>query len=114
MSRPTTSQIIASGDYLQPEFDAKSLTIPHLIGIFAYHQVSYPSQPKKAELLEVFEKEIKKKGKTLMKQRLERQETLASEDGIVDGMTGAPIAPPQVRIVVYMPSLAFLMHEYAI
>lgn len=109
MSRPTTSQIISSGDYLQPDFDAKSLTIPHLIGIFAYHQVPYPPQHNKAKLLEIFEKEIKKNGTSLLKQRLERQETLASEDGIVDGVTGAPIAPPQVRALmqllnVYMSS----------
>lgn len=96
MSRPTTSQIIASGDYLQPDFDAKTLTIPHLIGIFAYHQVPYPAQHNKAKLVEVFDKEIKKRGASLLKQRLERQETLASEDGIVDGVTGVQIAPPQV------------------
>ena len=109
MSRTTTSQIIASGDYLQPDFDARSLTIPHLIGIFAYHQVIYPSQHNKAKLLEIFDKEIKKKGKTLMKQRLERQETLASEDGIVDGVTGALIAPPQVCFIVYICELSMCM-----
>ena len=43
MSRPTTSQIIEKGDYLKPDFEPSSLTIPHLIGIFAYHQISYPS-----------------------------------------------------------------------
>ncbi|THH03811.1 hypothetical protein EW145_g5989 [Phellinidium pouzarii] len=94
MSRPTTSQIIALGDYLKPDFDAKSLTIPHLIGILAYHQVQYPSQHNKAKLIDIFNGEIKVNSARLRKQRLERQETLASEDGIVDGVTGVPIVPP--------------------
>ncbi|KAH8117468.1 Man1-Src1p-C-terminal domain-containing protein [Phellopilus nigrolimitatus] len=95
MSRQTTSQIIAKGDYLSANFDAKTLTIPHLIGIFAYHQVQYPSQHNKAKLVDIFNTEIKTNGSKLRRQRLERQETLASEDGIVDGVTGAPIAPTQ-------------------
>ncbi|KAI5123291.1 hypothetical protein M0805_009312 [Coniferiporia weirii] len=99
MSRPTTSQIIAKGDYLQSDFDAKTLTIPHLIGILAYHQVQYPSQHNKAKLVEIFNTDIKAHGGRLRRQRLERQETLASEDGIVDGVTGVPIAPVQTQPV---------------
>ena len=91
MSRPTTSQIIAKGEYLQPSFDPKSLTIPHLIGIFAYHGVAFPAQHNKAKLVEIFNENIKKNAPNLMKQRLERQETMASEDGILDGVTGNPI-----------------------
>lgn len=95
MSRPTTSQIIAKGDYLQPDFDPKSLTIAHLIGIFAYHNVQYPSQHNKAKLIAIFNNEIKGNSEVLRKQRLERQEALASEEGIVDGVTGIPIAPAE-------------------
>ena len=86
-----TSQIIAKGEYLQPSFDPKSLTIPHLIGIFAYHGVAFPAQHNKAKLVEIFNENIKKNAPNLMKQRLERQETMASEDGILDGVTGNPI-----------------------
>lgn len=102
MSRLTTSQIIAKGDYLQPDFEPKSLTIPHLIGIFAYHQIVYPSQHNKAKLVEIFNDEIKANGARLRRQRLERQETLASEDGIVDGVTGNPIAQPGEQVRVYL------------
>jgi hypothetical protein len=76
MSRPTTSQIIAKGDYLQPTFDPATLTIPHLLGIFAYHNVAYPSQHNKAKLIEIFGTEIKGRGVELRKQRLERQRQL--------------------------------------
>ena len=99
MSRPTTSQIIEKGDYLKPDFEPSSLTIPHLIGIFAYHQISYPSPHTKAKLVEVFNKEIKSNGTKLRQAQLARQATLASEDGIIDGVTGIPIAPPPVQPV---------------
>lgn len=93
MSRPTTSQIIAKGDYLQATFDPTTLTIPHLVGIFAFHQVAYPSQHNKAKLVEIFEREIKGRSELLRKQRLERQETAASGDGVFDGVTGDPVSP---------------------
>ncbi|EJD06014.1 uncharacterized protein FOMMEDRAFT_104431 [Fomitiporia mediterranea MF3/22] len=94
MSRQTTSQIIAKGEYLQPDFDPYTLTIPHLIGIFAYHGINYPPKHNKADLVDIFNKDIRSNIIKLTKQRLERQETLASEDGILDGVTGRPIAAP--------------------
>lgn len=91
MSRPTTSQIIAHGDYLQPHFDPATLTIPHLLGILSYHQINYPTQYNKAKLVTVFNEEIKGKGALLRGQRLDRQQTAASDDGIFDGVSGLPI-----------------------
>lgn len=99
MSRPTTSQIIEKGDYLKPNFDPSTLTIPHLIGILAYHQISYPSPHTKAKLVDVFNKEIKVNGTKLRQAQLARQATLASDDGIIDGITGIPIAPPPAQPV---------------
>ena len=99
MSRPTTSQIIGKGDYLLPDFDPKTLTIAHLIGIFAYHQISYPPQHNKAKLVELYNEKIKKNGVTLRKQWQERQETLASEEGVVNGVTGSPVQ--KVRALLY-------------
>ncbi|KAL5511829.1 SRC1 [Sanghuangporus vaninii] len=97
MSRPTTSQIIGKGDYLQPDFNPKTLTIPHLIGIFAYHQIPYPPQHNKAKLVEIFDEEIKKNYVKLRKEWQERQDTLASEEGIVNGVTGSPVQKQPVR-----------------
>jgi len=93
MSKLSTQQIIQNGDYLNPEFDPSTLTMAHLLGIFQYHNIAYPSQHNKAKLVEVFNANVKSNAKRLRKQRLIRQETAASENGILDGVTGKPIAP---------------------
>lgn len=93
MSRLSTHQVIQNGDYLNPEFDPSTLTMAHLLGIFQYHSISYPSQHNKAKLVEVFNENVKGNAKKLRKQRLVRQETPASIDGILDGVTGKQIAP---------------------
>lgn len=96
---PTTSQIIEKGDYLKPNFDRSTLTIPHLIGILEYHQIPYPSPHTKAKLVDVFNKEIKVNSTKLHQAQPARQATLASDDGIIDGVTGIPIAPPPAQPV---------------
>ncbi len=93
MSKLSTQQIIQYGEYLNPDFDPTTLTMAHLLGIFQYHNITYPSQHNKAKLVEVFNESIKVNAKRLRKQRLVREETPASIDGIIDGVTGKPIAP---------------------
>lgn len=95
MSRQSTTQIIEEGKYLDPDFDPNSLTIPNLIGIFAYHEVPYQtSNNTKAKLVRLFNENIKAYGEELRQQRQETEETLASHDGIVNGVTGNPVTPP--------------------
>ena len=94
MSRLTTTQIIEKGAYLEPDFDPDSLTRPQLIGIFAYHGIQWASKDTKAELVKIFNAEIKGNGVKLRRQREETQATLASENGIVNGVTGSPASPP--------------------
>lgn len=96
MSRPTTTQLIEQGNYLQPDFDPSTLTIPHIIGILAYHQIKYPSQANKAALIKIFNNEIKANHAVLLRQRIIKQEISASDNGIIDGVTGIPINPQQV------------------
>ncbi len=94
MSRLTTSQIIDSGLYLEPNFDAASLTVAQLTGLFTYHEIRHPTGANKARLVEVFNEEIKSKAKKLKKQRLTREESIASSAGMVDGVSGLPLEAP--------------------
>lgn len=91
MSRMTAAQVIAIGEYLQPDFDPSSLTVPQLLGVFGYHNVNYPSQYTKPKLVQLFNEEIKPKATRLKKERLKRENSQASDDGIKDGVTGRPI-----------------------
>ena len=91
MSKPSTSDIIARGEYLEPDFNPASLTIPHLLGILGYHGVNYPSQHSKAKLIQLFNDEIKANGEKFKVERLSRQNSQASDEGIKDGITGEPV-----------------------
>ncbi|KAI0374806.1 hypothetical protein BV20DRAFT_960988 [Pilatotrama ljubarskyi] len=91
MSRLTAAQVIAQGDYLQPDFDPSTLTVAQLLGVFGYHNIKYPSQYTKPKLIQLFNEEIKPKAKKYTKERIKRENSQASEDGITDGVTGRPI-----------------------
>ena len=96
ISRMTAAQVIAQGDYLKPDFDPSSLTIPQLLGVFGFHNINYPSQYTKAKLVQIFNDDIKPKAKKFIKERLKRENSQASEDGITDGVTGKPLKEPRV------------------
>ncbi|KIP09118.1 hypothetical protein PHLGIDRAFT_12180 [Phlebiopsis gigantea 11061_1 CR5-6] len=91
MSRLTTAQIIEQGDYLKPDFDPASLTVSQLLGVFGFHNVMYPSPYTKPKLVQLFNDEIKARAPQLKKERLSRQNSQASDDGITDGLTGRPL-----------------------
>ncbi|KAI1795952.1 Man1-Src1p-C-terminal domain-containing protein [Ganoderma leucocontextum] len=91
MSRMTAAQVIAQGDYLKPDFEPSSLTVPQLLGVLGFHNIKYPSQYTKPKLVQIFNEEIKPKAKKFIKERLKRENSQASEDGITDGVTGRPL-----------------------
>lgn len=76
---------------MQPDFEPSSLTVAQLLGVFGYHNVKYPSQYTKPKLVQLFHEEIKPKAKKYTKERIKRENSQASEDGITDGVTGRPI-----------------------
>jgi len=88
MSRMTAAQVIAIGDYLDPDFDPSTLTVPQLLGVFGYHNVTYPSQYTKPKLVQLFNEEIKPKVNKLKRERIRKENSQASDDGIKDGVTG--------------------------
>ncbi|KAK7693594.1 hypothetical protein QCA50_003163 [Cerrena zonata] len=95
MSRLTAAQVISLGEYLEPTFDPASLTVAQLLGIFGFHNINYPSQYTKAKLIQLFNEEVKPKGNKFKKQRLKRENSIASDDGITDGVTGRPLNEAQ-------------------
>jgi hypothetical protein len=91
MSRLTSAQVISLGEYLRPDFDSSSLTVPQLLGVLGYHNVRYPTPYTKAKLVQLFNSEIKTKASQFKKERLKKENSIASEDGITDGLTGEPL-----------------------
>lgn len=73
-------------DYLQPDFDPNSLTIPKLRGILVAHEITYPSAAKKGQLVDIFEQEITPQAKRILSAR---SKTKRSTRGIVDVASSA-------------------------
>ncbi|KAJ7172515.1 Man1-Src1p-C-terminal domain-containing protein [Mycena filopes] len=102
MSRLTSAQIIAAGHYLEPDFDPASLTVSQLLGVLGYHNIVYPSQYSKPKLVALFKDQLQPNATKLKRERLKAQSSIASDDGITDGVTGEPLndsrkPPPVVR-----------------
>ncbi|KAK0503223.1 Man1-Src1p-C-terminal domain-containing protein [Armillaria luteobubalina] len=90
-TRLTTTQVIEQGRYLEPGFEASSLTVSQLIGVLLHHQVKFPTPYSKPKLVEIFNEEIKSKLSPLKRQRLKQESSIASDIGITDGVTGQPL-----------------------
>ncbi|KAG9127161.1 inner nuclear membrane protein enriched at telomere/subtelomere region [Ceratobasidium sp. 392] len=95
MSRLSASEIIDRGDYLQPDFEPSTLTIPHLLSVLTYHGIKYPSPHTKGKLVDVFNNEIKPRSAELLRERQIRERKKPSHEGIFDGHTGRAIQPPE-------------------
>ena len=113
MSRGLTSaQVVELGEYLKPDFDPSTLTISQLRGVLNHHNINFPSSQTKPKLVQVFNEEIKPKAKKFTKERIKRENSNASEDGIIDGVTGRPLNEGrQVRalpLICASPSATYL------
>ena len=84
----TAAQVIALGEYLDPDFDPSSLTVNQLLGVFGFHNIRYPTPYTKPKLVQLFNDEIKPKMKQFKKDRVKKETSIASHDGIKDGVTG--------------------------
>ncbi|KAK4681981.1 inner nuclear membrane protein enriched at telomere/subtelomere region [Podospora pseudoanserina] len=58
-----------SVDYLQPDFDPKSLTVPRLRSILVTYNVQYPSTAKKSDLIELFVDQVLPQSKKILAAR---------------------------------------------
>ena len=104
MSRLTSAQVISLGEYLRPDFESNSLTVSQLLGVLGYHNVRYPTPYTKAKLVQLFNSEIKTKANQFKKERLKKENSIPSDDGITDGLTGEPLNKGKVR---YFHTLIF-------
>lgn len=91
MSRMTAAQVISLGEYLEPEFDPATLTVSQLLGVLGYHNIAYPTPYTKTKLVQVFNNEVKSRVTKFKKERIKKQNSIASEEGITDGITGQPL-----------------------
>lgn len=87
----TSAQVIALGQYLDPDFDPTSLTVSQLLGVLGFHNINYPTPYSKPKLVHVFNEEIKTRSSKFKRERLKKENSIASEDGITDGLTGQPL-----------------------
>lgn len=113
MSRLSASEVINRGDYLQPDFEPSTLTIPHLLSVLTYHGIKYPSPHTKGKLIEVFNAEIRPRSAQLLKERQVREKKKPSHEGIFDGHTGRAIQAPKVGhrcLIRHTPLLMRLPH----
>jgi len=68
-------------DYLTPDFDAATLTVPRLRSILVQNDVTYPSSAKKSQLVDIFNDSVKPQARRLLKSRAN---TKRSARGIED------------------------------
>ena len=102
MSRSlTAAQVISLGEYLNPNFDPASLTVSQLLGVLGSHNVQYPTPYSKPKLIQLFVDEITAKSTKLKRERQKKEQSLASDDGITDGVTGKPIG--KEKMVFFEP-----------
>jgi hypothetical protein len=106
MSRLTSAQVIALGEYLKPDFEPATLTVPQLLGVFGYHNIRYPSPYTKAKLVQTFNQEIKPNASKFRREKLKKENSQASDDGIVDGVTGLPLTT--AKVLAFILSLPYL------
>lgn len=78
-------------DYLQPDFDPASITVPRLRSLLVRHNVQYPATAKKAQLVEIFNENVVPQAKRILDRRAKAKR---SSMGItnVDNSVGYSVA----------------------
>jgi hypothetical protein len=91
MSRQTAAQVISLGEYLEPDFDPATLTVSQLLGVLGFHNIPYPTPYTKVKLVQRFNDDVKTRASKFKKERIKQESSMASDDGIMDGITGEPL-----------------------
>lgn len=83
-------------DYLQPDFEPASVTMPRLRSILVSQNVPYPATAKKAQLVEIFNDNVAPRARKLLAQR---QKAKRSSMGImnIDGSQGYSVTNEDLR-----------------
>ena len=91
MSKLTAAQVINLGEYLETDFDPSTLTVSQLLGVLGFHNIRYPTPYTKGKLVQLFNDEVKTRASRFKKDRIKQESSMASDDGIMDGITGEPL-----------------------
>ncbi|KAI7541829.1 hypothetical protein KC317_g16774, partial [Hortaea werneckii] len=87
-------------DYLEPNFDPSTLTIPRLRSILVAHNINYPSSAKKGQLVDLFSEHVLPQARRLrnanarVKRTSRGIEDVASAQGPVDEEEEVEVRPP--------------------
>ena len=95
MPRLTAAEVVALGDYLEPEFDPSSLTISQLLGVMGHHGIPFPLPYSKPILVQLFVDKVVSQADRLKEQRLKVQCAKPSDKDIIDGL--AEVRPRRLR-----------------
>lgn len=81
-------------EYLSPDFDLNSLTVPRLRSILVNHDVPYPASAKKTQLIRILQDEVLPQARNLLRERDRVRRTSA---GITDmGSRASSVAASDV------------------
>lgn len=79
--RHSSNTTVMDEEYLEPGFDANTLTVPRLRSILLAHNINYPSSAKKSQLVELFNEQVASQAKKIKSASLRVKR---SSRGIVD------------------------------
>lgn len=88
MSKLTSQEVIDRGEYLDPGFEPSSLLVVHLRAILTNHDVKYPTNATKAQLIRLFNDNIVPNAGEYRRLRQDVAAVKSDASDIVDGATG--------------------------
>jgi len=91
MSKRGSQDIIDQGDYLEDGFDPSSLTVVYLRAILQNHDVNFPSNAAKGQLVKLFRENIVPNARKYKKIRRANAAIPSDASDILDGTTGEPL-----------------------
>lgn len=83
------------GDYLQKDFQAGELTMEQIVGLLDFHSIKRPSKYNKSLLVKSFNENIGANREDLLQLRDQQAKVVASDEGILDGVTGVLLRDSQ-------------------
>ncbi|KAK7739977.1 inner nuclear membrane protein enriched at telomere/subtelomere region [Cytospora paraplurivora] len=89
-------------DYLQPDFEPASVTMPRLRSILVSQNVPYPATAKKAQLVEIFNENVAPRARKLLAQRQKAKRTSMGITNI-DGSRGYSVTNEDSRRALGTP-----------
>lgn len=95
MSKLSSQDVIDRGNYLETGFDPSTLTVIYLRAILQNHDVGFPSNASKAQLIKAFQENIVPNAKKYKKARTQNAAIPSDASDILDGETGEPLEPPR-------------------